>query len=151
MVGGNNNRKVCGLAVNAQGEGTTMRTQACNWVIALVTVSATAVEGQTIPELVRANPDRPIVSSMTQHVRPVAFETLLRESPVVVIGRVHFTRSYLTPDELYILSDFAIYPEQLLAGTLPVAQPAPGQSPNLILTMYGGELRSTARRSPLLH
>jgi hypothetical protein len=121
-------------------KGAIMRAQGCNCIIAFVIFTATAVEAQTIPELVRANPDMTIVSGMTQHVRPVAFETLLQESPLVIIGRVHFARSYLTPDELYILSDFTIQLEQVLKGVVPVGQARPGQSRNLILTMYGGEI-----------
>jgi len=118
-----------------------MRTQSCTLVVAFVILTAGTASGQTIPELVRANPDTPILRCTShQDVRPVPLETLLRDSPVVLIARVHFTRSYLIPDEHYILSDFVIRPEQVLAGVLPVTQPAPGQSKEPILTMYGGEI-----------
>jgi hypothetical protein len=124
-----------------------MRTQSCTFVVAFVILMAGTASGQTIPELVRANPDRPVVRRMHQDVRPVPLETLLRDSPVVLIARVHFSRSYLTPDESYILSDFVIRPEQVLAGALPVTQSAPGQTKEPILTMYGGEIRVEGKKA----
>lgn len=117
-----------------------MRTRSCTLIVAFVILTAGVASGQTIPELARANPDTPVVRQMHQDVRPVSIETLLRDSPVVLIARVHFTRSYLTPDEHYILSDFVVRPEEVLAGVLPVTQSAPGKSKDLILTMYGGEI-----------
>lgn len=84
---------------------------------------------------------------MTHHVRPVALDTLLRESPVVLIARVYFTRSYLTPDERAILSDFEIRPEQVLVGALPVTQSVPGQLRALFLTRDGGEITIEGKKA----
>ena len=124
-----------------------MRRQYCSCVAAFVMLAAAATAGQTIPEFARAHPNTPIVGGMTRHAHPVDLETLLKESALVGIGRLHLTRSYLTPDQTDTLSDYAIQLEQVLAGVVPVARAAPGQSSSPILTIYGGDITIDGRKA----
>src|SRR5262249_55405874 len=105
-----------------------MRIQFCISILAIVAVSASAPDAQTIPERVRANPTDPVIGGVNHDVRPVALERLAKEATVVVIARLHSPRSYLTTDQLNVLTDYVIQPEQVLAGSFPTVQQAPGQS-----------------------
>jgi len=53
----------------------------------------------------------------------------------------------LTPDQTDTLSDYAIQLEQVLAGVVPVARAAPGQSSSPILTIYGGDITIDGRKA----
>lgn len=106
----------------------------------VLAASVASLAAQTIPELVRARPNTPLVGGMVQDVRPVPLESLSELASVVVIGRLHSPRTYLTPDEMYVLTDYLIQPEQVVAGSFPVTQRVPGQGAIPILAMFGGEM-----------
>jgi hypothetical protein len=72
---------------------------------------------------------------------PKDIERLAGESDVVLRARLVRGEAYLGPNEDRVLTDYRIQVEQLVAGTLPLAtQKAPGTTPPLTLTVYGGDV-----------
>lgn len=127
-----------------------MRTQFCAYVVGFVTLAVCALTAQTIPERVRAAPHLPIVGFTQQDIRPIPLEILSKQATLVLVGRLHSPRSYLTRDETAILTDYAIQPEQVIAGSLPVARTLPGQSATPFLSLDGGELTIEGTRVAML-
>ena len=54
-------------------------------------------------------------------------------------GSVSEEKSYLTPDEYYILTDLQIIPNRVIAGRISAERPTPGPSQPLTLTVTGGK------------
>jgi hypothetical protein len=123
-----------------------MRTQFCASFFGFVALSVCALDAQTIPQRVRANPDLSIVGYAQDDVRPIPLDRLSTESTLVLIGRLHSPRSYLSRDETAILTDYVIHPEQVIAGSLSVVRSGPGQSPTPILALSGGDLTIEGKR-----
>jgi hypothetical protein len=117
-----------------------MRAQFCTCLVAFVVSAAAAVDAQTLPELVRANPNLTFNGGIHQDVSPVPLETVAKQATLVVIGRLESPRSFLIPDETSIQTDYVMRPEQVLAGEFPIALRAPGQSATPILSLSGGEV-----------
>jgi len=115
-----------------------MRTRICYLIIGFVVASAGKAPAQTIPDIARTSPTKPIVRGLLVDIRTAPLETLAEEATLVVVGRLHQDRSYLTPNEMDILTDYRIQPDRILAGTLPVTRNAPSPSATPTLTMYGG-------------
>jgi hypothetical protein len=95
---------------------------------------------QTIPELARARGQNPVVRGVVRDVTTAPLETVAKEASLVVVGRLRWMRSYLTSDQMNILTDFAIEPENVVAGQLSLTQAKPAAAAVPTLTVYGGEV-----------
>lgn len=95
---------------------------------------------QTIPELARARPTNPIVRGVLRDIQPVPIEVLAKEAQVILIGRLEISKTYLTPDEENVLTDFRIVPERIISGQVPLTRSKPTAAEPLILTVYGGNI-----------
>ena len=63
------------------------------------------------------------------------------KSTVVVVARLSRPRSYVTPNEDYILTDYVLLELRVLAGRLPITVArTPGAAAPLTLTVWGGEV-----------
>lgn len=103
-------------------------------------------EAQNLRDLARAHAaDNPGVALQLTgspgDYLPKGMAELASESEVVLRARLVRTTSYLGPKEDRILTDYRIDVEQLISGDLPVTRTVPGSTPDLRLTVYGGELR----------
>jgi hypothetical protein len=116
-----------------------MRTRICAWSVAVALIAGGA-QAQTIPDIARTKPVNPIVRGVLRDVTTVPLETLSKEAPLIVVGRLIWVKSYLTADQMNVLSDYAIQPDQVLAGTLMPTQNVPGKAAAPTLTVYGGEV-----------
>src|SRR4051794_1344970 len=87
-------------------------------VIVLAGASAGRASGQTIAEAARARPGQPVVRGVLREIQPVSADQLAREADLVIEGTLVKTRTYLTPDEQYVLTDFKIVPNRVIAGQL---------------------------------
>lgn len=118
-----------------------MRKWRCASLVGFVVVIAVSAEAQTtIPDLARAKPSNPVVRGVLRDIAPLPLDILVKETPLIVVARLDWMRSYLTSDQMNILTDFRIVPDQIVAGRLPEPPKIPGLSTALTLTMYGGTL-----------
>lgn len=118
-----------------------MRRQGSLWIVALTLLFSAQASAQTIPEIARTKPANPIVRGIFRDVTTAPIETLAKESTLVVVGRLVWSKSYLTADEMNVLSDYSIVPEKVLLGTLPLSQGKPGTLATPTLTVYGGDVK----------
>lgn len=112
--------------------------------VVVVTIACAAavsapIMGQTIPERVAAEPSEPLVIGSLVDVRPLSLEALARRADIIVEARVSRQRSYLSPDEKAVFSDFLVVPERAIGGRVPFRATIPGSSAPIVLTVYGGE------------
>jgi hypothetical protein len=100
----------------------------------------TASPAQTIPERVRANPTVPMTTGVLVDIRPLSIEQLTAGAELVVKGTLTRPKSYLTADENYILTDYLVIPERIIAGRVPASQTTAVPATPMILSVQGGEL-----------
>ena len=116
--------------------------------VVLATTAATVIvrsavvvpHAQTIPELAKSNPSKPITQVQLQDFQPSTLEQLMSGAAVVLEATVTSGKSYLSPDEQHLFTDYQLVPIRVFAGRVASAQNVPGPSPALILTTYGGDL-----------
>jgi hypothetical protein len=71
---------------------------------------------------------------------PKTIEELTKEADVVLLAKLSGMRSYLSPTEDRVLTDYTIVEARVIAGRLPtLTSHTPGTVVPLILTVYGGE------------
>jgi hypothetical protein len=105
----------------------------------------------TIPERVRAKvadrTNEPIMVVGTHRdFTAMPLEQLARESQLVLVATLQWKRSYLTPDERHIETDFRIVPNQIISGQFPASVTAtPTQTYESILTVSGGDVMLEGR------
>lgn len=95
---------------------------------------------QTIAESARARPGQPVVRGAHPDLEPVSPERLAVEADLIVEADLVRTRTYLTPDEQYVFTDYRIIPTRVIAGQMSNTATKPGQPPDLTLTVKGGNL-----------
>ena len=109
-------------------------------IVAATMLAFSDTFAQTVPELARQHPSNPVVRTHMSEIFGAPLEQLSKDAPLVVVATLVFVRSYLSPDERHIFSDFRIIPEEVVAGAFPPLQPTPGPSFPPTLVCYGGEL-----------
>jgi hypothetical protein len=110
------------------------------WVLTVVALATTAfASAQTIPELAKARPANPVVRGILQDIPALSIDELTKGAAIVAEGVISHERSYLTPDEQHIQTDFQIIPSRVIAARLQVARSTPGQPPPLTLAVTGGK------------
>lgn len=73
-------------------------------------------------------------------VQPATLRELTESAELVLEATVSKLKSYLTPDEENILTDYQIVPVRVFVSRVPAGRGAPGPAVPLVLTMYGGDL-----------
>ena len=93
----------------------------------------------TIPELIeRSRPD-PVHVTRVREVVPPNLEELVARSTIVVRGTVRILRTYLSPDQRTLLTDYEVVPQRFIAHSgPPLTAKGPGVVP-LVFTRWGGE------------
>jgi hypothetical protein len=108
-------------------------------VLAASTIlSVASANGQTIPELARANPKNPVVRGVLNELSPQTLDQMAKRAQLIVVARLDRVGTKLSDNQQYILTDYRIVPAQILSGQLPSQATVPGQAVDLILGMTGG-------------
>jgi hypothetical protein len=98
--------------------------------------AAVACQMATLPELVARLRPEPVVRNIIREFVPVPLSELSEQAELVVDAEVQAINTYLSSDECYLLTDYAVVPRASIAGTVPQrTQPGP---PPLVLTLVGG-------------
>jgi hypothetical protein len=92
-------------------------------------------------ERAKQNPGTPIVTGLLREVTPTPIEELAKGATLILEGRLSPIRSHLTPDQQYILTDYLILTNRVIAGRAVMSQGSPTVTPSLIVSAYGGEVQ----------
>jgi hypothetical protein len=101
---------------------------------------ATNADAQTIPQLARSKPANPVVRGRLLEVFPTTLDQLMAGADWVVDARITKLKSYLTPNEEHILTDYEVVPYRVFVATGADLPRAPQRPKPVILTMYGGDM-----------
>lgn len=96
-----------------------------------------ACPSMSIPELVAARSPQPVDREITRELTPMALREIVGGAEIIIEATVHRIKTYLSPDECYLLTDYAVTPRAMIAGTIPAAS-KPGPQP-LVITQFGGD------------
>ena len=99
----------------------------------------------TIPELARQNQGNPVVRGRLVDIPSSTLEELTRGAELVLDATLTTVKSYLTPDEKDILTDYEMAPNRIFLGELSPVRAMPGITTPLILAVYGGEMTIEGR------
>jgi hypothetical protein len=109
-------------------------------LMAVVTVLTSserlACPSMSIPELAARN--EPVNREVTREFVPASLQEIASRAAVIVEATVRPMKTYLSPDECYVLTDYLITPRAMVAGAFPVAS-KPAAQP-LVVTQFGGEM-----------
>jgi hypothetical protein len=106
----------------------------------LVVASAGA---QTISDRIRdpsRKPGSPVTIGVLGEPTPLSVEGLTNGSDLVLEARISWLKTYINVADTAVLTDYAIQPIRILAGTVPGPVTRPGVATPLILSTYGGEI-----------
>jgi len=110
-------------------------------MLAMVGVSTdVAAQSLTVPELVERTRPEPVYKSRIRELLPPSFDTLVREADLVVHGRANPVRTYLSPDQREVYTDYEITPMAVIRhrGNPPTVS-KPGSIP-ILVTVWGGKI-----------
>jgi hypothetical protein len=113
------------------------------WIVVGVVVCGSTLRAQTISDRIRAArlSDVPLMMiGSVDESGVLTLAELVKASDLVVEASVVHVRTYANDRDTDILTDFAIVPNQVLAGSVPVGVSTPGATAGLMLTTYGGEI-----------
>jgi hypothetical protein len=85
-------------------------------------------------------PGTPVVIGVLGEPIPLSIDELTNQSDLVVEARVSRLKTYVDEQDTAVLTDFALMPVRILAGTVPDAGSTPSVTPPLVLSTYGGEV-----------
>jgi hypothetical protein len=107
------------------------------FLLTILSPTATmACQMATLPELVARLRPEPVVRNIIREFVPVSLSELSQKADVVVDAEVQAIKTYLSPDQCYLLTDYAVVPRASIAGTVPQrTQPGP---PPVVVTLVGG-------------
>jgi hypothetical protein len=71
---------------------------------------------------------------------PLSVDELTKQSDLVLEAKVSRLKTYINSADTAVITDLAILPTRVLAGTVPGATRTPGSAIPLVLTTYGGEV-----------
>ncbi len=107
----------------------------------ILAVVSAATPQRTIPEMIAANPGKPITMMWTAESIHVPFDQLVDSAELVVVARLGQPQSYLTANGLTILTDYQVIPRRvILDRSFTLISTRPEQLPPLTLTVTGGEM-----------
>lgn len=97
---------------------------------------------QTISDRIRdakQRPGTPVVVGTLGEPWVLSLEELIRASDLIVVAKVSWLRSYINQADTAVITDSAILPIRVLAGTVRTGAAVPGQTTPLVVSDYGGE------------
>jgi hypothetical protein len=104
-----------------------------------VVVQVADAQRLTIPRAVERMKPGPYVTSRVSEVSPTPFPEMVRQCDAIVHGTLKKIRTYLSPDEMELYTDYEITPLAVIArGSLPVLN-KPGPQHPIVLRQWGGE------------
>ena len=109
------------------------------FVVTVVELTA-AQSSRNLREQARSGTLKVVGSSAFSDYSPKSIEELTAESEVVLIGTLSREKSYLSPNEEHVCTDYIISDIRLLAGTYSSLSPLPQVTKPPVLTMFGGEM-----------
>ena len=110
-----------------------------SYLIAFSTLAiCVGAAAQTIPELARSKPPNPVVRGVMGDTPALPLADLVRGADVAVQAKISLVKSYLTPNEMYILTEYQVAPELVLAGQPGQPLLKPRGTPALTLVVRGG-------------
>jgi hypothetical protein len=71
---------------------------------------------------------------------PKSIEALTVEADVVLLARLSRGKSYLSPNEYHLYTDFIIHEPRVISGSLVVPSAAPTAGTPQVITLLGGEM-----------
>ena len=108
--------------------------------IGLVLTVSGSVAAQSLREQARQSGGKPVGSGLLRDICPKSLEDLTTESGVVLIATVSKGKSYLTPNEEHVYTDYTVSPRRVVAGSYPLLSGVPVATMPLTITQYGGEM-----------
>jgi hypothetical protein len=108
-----------------------------------ITVLTPAPAAQTITDRTRAaqRNDVPLIMiGSVDESGVLTLAELVKASDLVVEANLVHVRTYVNDRDTDILTDFAILPNRVLVGSVPVGVSTPGATAGLVLATYGGEI-----------
>jgi hypothetical protein len=105
----------------------------------VVMAQSVTVPKPTIYDRARADPTATVVSGVVGDVSTPPLDILAKEAPLVLEATLAAERSYLSKDQTYITTEYAIKPTRILSGTLSTTSAQrPGETFAPMLSVRGG-------------
>ncbi|HKY21177.1 MAG TPA: hypothetical protein VJM31_08160 [Vicinamibacterales bacterium] len=103
-----------------------------------VLIATQVVVAQTIPEIV-AREDQSLGRTVEIETGPPpSIESVVQQAELIVRGVIGTPKSYLSDDQMEVLSDYPILNPIVLWSSIVNVTPLPGKAPPLIVTHIGG-------------
>jgi hypothetical protein len=109
-------------------------------VVVAITASTLVASQDSLRERARVSDGKPVGNGVLFEIFRKSIEDLTNESDVVMVAMLSRGKSYLTPNEEHIHTDYMISDAQVIAGELPALTGAPGAVIPFVFSMYGGEM-----------
>jgi hypothetical protein len=108
-------------------------------IVVVAKSHSVAAQKPTIIDRARADPTATVVSGVVGDVPTPALDILVKEAPLVLEATLSAERSYLSNDQTYITTEYAINPTRILSGQLKTtSQERPGETFAPMLSVRGG-------------
>ena len=116
----------------------------------LLSAQRAAAQGSTIPEAL-AREGSSLERSVSAPSGNVPIERVLARTNIIVRGVVTQTRSYLSPDEQEVYTDYEIRNPSVLYRTDSIAVEKPGTVPSITVTLLGGTVELQGLQFKSIH
>jgi hypothetical protein len=112
------------------------------FAVAAVVTLAISAQAPTLPELAAVAGKKELRLGRVRDIEPRSIRELAESSDLIAEATLTKFRSYLSSTEKDIYTDFVTEPIHVVArrATMAAPQRNPGQSPRLIMTLFGGEI-----------
>jgi len=112
-------------------------------LIVTLCMSNLIASAQTIPEHVRndlakGSPSPPFAIPFIRHILDMDLAQMAAQADLILTGSLKVKRTYLSPDETMILTDYAVVPSRIVFRRHEATRPAVGRE--LTLTVEGGTM-----------
>ena len=97
-----------------------------------------AAAPQTIRETARRNAPKAVYSPRISETVPVELESLTLGADIIVQATVRPLKSYLSPDERELFTDYLVTPTRIFSQRIPLTSAVPGPPSSVVLTRWGG-------------
>jgi hypothetical protein len=115
-----------------------MRSSYMTVIFSIFSATLASAQSPTIPEAVAAMRPGPYVTSRITEIAPPPFEAIVKSADLIVHGSLKKLRTYLSPDQRTLYTDFEVVPTNTIAAREFPPNAKPGPSP-VILRQWGGE------------